>query len=65
MEKMCHDMTNAILTIRSGLRRLQKCCHNYVIPRNVLEQIGTLEAYKPLKSSQVDQNIEPEDFVGN
>jgi len=40
--RMCHDMTNAILTIRSGLRRLQKCCHNYVIPRNVLEQIGKL-----------------------
>uniref|UniRef100_A0A2S2P0Z6 HAT C-terminal dimerisation domain-containing protein n=1 Tax=Schizaphis graminum TaxID=13262 RepID=A0A2S2P0Z6_SCHGA len=61
--RMCHDMTNAILTIRSGLRRVQKCCHNYVIPRNVLEQIGTLEAYKPIKSSQVLPNIEPEELV--
>jgi len=25
--------------------------------------LGALEAYKPLKSSQVDQNIEPEDLL--
>ena len=35
----------AILTIRSGLRRLNVCCSTYQFPPSVLSQIGTLAAY--------------------
>jgi len=47
--RMCHQMTNAILTIRSGLHRINKCCNDYVVPRHVLDQIGTSEAYTSIQ----------------
>lgn len=42
---MSVEMTNAILTIRFGLRRNNKCCHNYVLPLEVIRKIGSKEAY--------------------
>ena len=38
-------MANAILGIRAGLRRNDKCCYNYDLPPDVLRKIGTMEAY--------------------
>lgn len=39
------DTTNAILAVRSGLRREKKCCHNYELPKEVLKKIGTHKTY--------------------
>jgi len=36
--KMSVEKTNAILTIRFGLRRNNKCCHNYVLPLEVIRK---------------------------
>lgn len=43
--RMTTKMVNAILTIRAGLRRLGKSCHDYEIPVDALRKIGTLQAY--------------------
>ena len=40
-------MANAILGIRAGLRRNDKCCYNYELPSDVIKMIGTMEAYRP------------------
>lgn len=39
------DMLNAILTIRASLKRSEKCCHNFDIPKDVWEQIGNTSIY--------------------
>ncbi|XP_068205152.1 uncharacterized protein [Palaemon carinicauda] len=36
---------NSVLAIRNGLKRLEKNCHTYDIPKTVLEKIGTMAAY--------------------
>lgn len=43
--RMETKMANAILGIRAGLRRNDKCCYNYELPSNVLKVIGTKQAY--------------------
>ena len=43
--RMETKMVNAILGIRAGLRRNDKCCYNYELPPDVLKMIGTTEAY--------------------
>lgn len=42
---MSIKMINAILTIRFGLKRNDKCCHNYVLPQEILRKIGSKESY--------------------
>ncbi|KAH8025106.1 hypothetical protein HPB51_003022 [Rhipicephalus microplus] len=37
--------TNAVLSVRSGLRRLGKCCHTYDLPDTVTRKVGTMQAY--------------------
>lgn len=44
--RMETKMANAILGIRAGLRRNDKCCYNYELPPDVLRKIGTMEAYR-------------------
>ncbi|TGZ50748.1 Zinc finger protein [Temnothorax longispinosus] len=67
--KMSIKMTNAILTIRFGLKRNGKCCYNYVLPPEVLRQIGSKEAYTKKaaeSSSQVtDKNDDDINFCFN
>ncbi|XP_030760425.1 uncharacterized protein LOC115885480 isoform X3 [Sitophilus oryzae] len=41
----------AILTIRAGLRRLNKCCSTYQFPPGALVKVGTLAAYNPLSNA--------------
>lgn len=36
--RMGYDMLNAILTVRAGLRRLGKCCHDYQLPDGDLKK---------------------------
>ena len=36
---------NAVLAVRNGLKRLEKDCYMYDIPKSVLEKIGTMAAY--------------------
>lgn len=43
--RMETKMANAILGIRAGLRRNDKCCYNYELPPDVLKKIGTTETY--------------------
>lgn len=43
--RMETKMANAILGVRAGLRRNDKCCYNYDLPHDVLRKIGTMEAY--------------------
>lgn len=38
-------MVNSILTIRYGLRRHNKCCHNYDLDEKTLNIIGTNDTY--------------------
>ncbi|KAF0688544.1 Uncharacterized protein FWK35_00036203, partial [Aphis craccivora] len=44
--KLSSSTTNAILFIRAGLRRLEKCCNNFQFPDSVLLEIGTMKAYE-------------------
>lgn len=41
--RMQTEMVNAILTIRFGLRRHEKCCHDYVFPNDVLRKVISYE----------------------
>ena len=43
--KLSLDMINSILTVRYGLKRNNKCCHNYCLDDNTLNIIGTNKAY--------------------
>lgn len=56
--RLHQDTINAILTTRTGLRRIEKCCFNYEFPSSVLRQIGTLAAYKDHNESlnSISQN---------
>lgn len=42
---------NAILYVRFGLKRVNKCCHSYEVPDPILRKIGTNEAYKSTSSA--------------
>lgn len=49
---------NSILCIRDSLRKSGKCCHNYVLPKSVLEKMGTMEKYsKSSADSAAEQNL--------
>lgn len=41
--RMGNAMLNSILTIRAGLRRLKKCCHNFQFEDSVLKNIGKMQ----------------------
>lgn len=40
--KMKTDMVNAVLNIRSGLKRHGKACYTYDLPKHKLEQIKAM-----------------------
>lgn len=42
--RMVLKTLNAILTIRSGLKRMGKCCSDFVIPPDLLTKIKTMES---------------------
>lgn len=58
---MSVEMTNAILTIRFGLRRNSKCCYNYVLPLEVIWKIGSKEAYTKQTADEYSQAIDGND----
>ncbi|KAK3928230.1 Porphobilinogen deaminase [Frankliniella fusca] len=43
--RMSNTVLNAIQTIRAGLRRLGKCCHDYEYPKAVSQEMGTNAKY--------------------
>lgn len=51
--KMSPKTLDSILSIRSGLRRKNKCCSDYIIPETVLKSIGKLSTYK---STDIEMN---------
>lgn len=42
---------NAILYVRFGLKRVNKCCHTYDVPDVILRKIGTNETYSSSSSA--------------
>ncbi|KAL0859773.1 hypothetical protein ABMA27_010129 [Loxostege sticticalis] len=50
--RLGNDTTNAILTIRSGLRRLKTCCNKYELPNDVLKKIGTMATYENVGANE-------------
>ncbi|KAL0860066.1 hypothetical protein ABMA27_010381 [Loxostege sticticalis] len=49
---------NSILCIRDSLRKSGQCCHNYVLPKSVLDKMGTMEKYsKSSKADSVAQDV--------
>ncbi|CAN8007314.1 unnamed protein product [Ixodes pacificus] len=65
--RMSTEMMTAILTVRAGLRRENKCFSNYELPSDV-KKIGTMEAYfgkdggdTPGTSGTCDQQYEDDD----
>ena len=38
-------MVNSIITIRTGLKWINKCCHYYELLPTVLREVGTMAAY--------------------
>ena len=50
--KLHTNTVNSILLIRAGLKRVGKCCHDYDIPKSVLDKIGTMAAYSSVSDSQ-------------
>lgn len=50
---------DAILVIRAGLKRINKCCYNYDFPSSVSNKIGTMAVYDGTVSEQLDS----EDYV--
>lgn len=50
---------NAILYVRFGLKRVNKCCHSYDIPDPILRKLGTNEVYAS-SSSAPDPPMAPD-----
>lgn len=40
------ESVNALLAVRSGLKRVEKCCSSYNLPKSVVNLIGTMAAYQ-------------------
>lgn len=45
-------LLNAVIAVRSGLRRAGNCCHDYTIPNEVLQKIKTNETYQAQTEEQ-------------
>lgn len=43
--RLSTSSVSAIIAVKSGLKRVGKCCHSYELPKSVLKQIGTLAVY--------------------
>lgn len=68
--RLCIKSLNAILTIKYGLRRNEKCCYDYKLPKEVLKKIGSLRAYessqgKPAQPGCSNTQQETEDNVAD
>lgn len=65
--KMKENMVNAILTIRSGLKRTGKTCYSYNLPDKIISMVGTMQTYgQPQPSTSAvpepeEQNLESDD----
>lgn len=53
---------NAILYVRFGLKKAEKCCYSYMMPDDVLHCIGTKQSYssgsQPSTSTTTDEDQE-------
>lgn len=56
--KMTTTMVNAILSVRYGLKRVEKCCKDYVFPHDILAKIGTKECYQMENAIDFELNLE-------
>lgn len=53
-------MLTSILYIRSGLKRIKKCCNDFKFPHSVVKEIGTVDIYN---SHNADDNQELFDHI--
>lgn len=51
-------MLNAIVTIRASLKRAEKCCHNFDVPKEVWQQMGNTSIYNTVNDSDVLMDID-------
>jgi len=67
--KLKDDMLVAIMTIRSGLRRVGKCCDSYEFPASVCDIIGTMAVYESPEAaddsffSETDNDLTEDDWI--
>ena len=67
--KFKDDMMVAIMTIRSGLRRVGKCCDSYEFPASVCDIIGTMAVYESPEAaddsffSETDNDLTEDDWI--
>ena len=47
--KMLLPMLSAILTVKYGMERHDKCCKNFELANAVIKKIGAMESYDPKK----------------
>jgi len=43
--KMGTELLTSLLQIRSGLKKHGQCCHNFILPNEVIKNIGTSSIY--------------------
>lgn len=58
--KMSLETLNSILYIRTGLKNLDKTCHNYEIPEEVLKKIGKKDMYTFKLKKSAESTREPQ-----
>ncbi|KAK3889680.1 hypothetical protein Pcinc_006246 [Petrolisthes cinctipes] len=61
--RLSTSSVSAVLTIRSGLKRVEKCCHSYELPASAVQKISTMAAYTssvPSSNSSVNTVVVPD-----
>lgn len=61
--KMGTLLLTSLLQIRSGLKRNNKCCHNFKLPSEVVKHIGTNSIYKNSQDNQDNINTDNDNLT--
>lgn len=51
---MIASTLNSIMTIRAGLKRMNKCCFDVDVPQVIIDQISNNATYASHENQQVD-----------
>ena len=54
---MLLPMLSAILTVKYGLKRYNKCCKNFDLPNAVISKIGTMQAYGTENAPEEEMSV--------
>ncbi|EFA13101.1 hypothetical protein TcasGA2_TC012970 [Tribolium castaneum] len=58
--RMKLPLLTAILNIRYGLQRLNKCCYNYEIPSSLLMKLKSMDTYNPRSDEEETYDLDEE-----